>query len=175
MAAPFAERRRHMIERIREIFSTDSRFLAGWLEGSLADGSADDYSDIDLHLCVAADAWDSVWNRRLAVIEEIAPIIASLDIMGIFAVGCLMEGPVKLDVFFERESDLGSRPRAAIVQLWGPSELLARLRTGDDIPDAAIAHTLQTMVLGLMQGGAWPVRILAREQTTTFLYGEILL
>src|SRR5262249_16771392 len=52
----------------------------------------------------------------------------------------------------------------------GAVRAVARLRTGDDIPDAAIAHTLQTMVLGLMQGGAWPVRILAREQITTFLY-----
>ena len=53
---PFATRRTVLLERIVTLFSSDPRFPAGWLEGSLADGSADSYSDIDLHLYVADDA-----------------------------------------------------------------------------------------------------------------------
>ena len=94
---PFAKRRGEMIDRAVAIFSADTRFPAGWLEGSLADGSADAYSDIDLHLSVVESAWDEVWNGRRGVIEQIAAILASLDIMGVFGVGCLMAGPVKLD------------------------------------------------------------------------------
>ena len=89
---PFAIRRGELIDRAVRIFSTDSRFPAGWLEGSLADGSADPYSDIDLHLCVVESAWDEVWNGRRKEIERVAPILASLDIMGVFGVGCLIEG-----------------------------------------------------------------------------------
>ena len=65
---PFAKRRREMLDRAVAIFSADARFLAGWLEGSLADGSADAYSDIDLHLSVAESAWDEVWNGRRGAI-----------------------------------------------------------------------------------------------------------
>lgn len=172
---PFAVRRGELIDRAVAILSADARFPAGWLEGSLADGSGDSYSDIDLHLCVVEKAWDEVWNSRLGVIERIAPILASLDIMGVFGVGCLMAGPAKLDVFFERESGLASRPRIAVKRLWGASEIYERFKIGDDLGDAAIKHALETNVLGFLQGATWPVRILARGQISTFLFCEILL
>jgi len=44
---PFAARRGEMLDRAVATLSTDARFPAGWLEGSLADGSGDAYSDID--------------------------------------------------------------------------------------------------------------------------------
>jgi hypothetical protein len=172
---PFAARRGELLDRAIAIFSSDSRFPAGWLEGSLADGSADSYSDIDLHLCVVESAWDEVWNGRLSEIERVAPILASLDIMGVFGVGCLMAGPVKLDVFFEREGGLASKPRIAVKRLWGAPEIYERFKIGDDLGDPAIKYALESNVLGLMQGATWPVRILARGQIETFLFGEILL
>jgi hypothetical protein len=172
---PFAVRRRELLDRAVAIFSSDVRFPAGWLEGSLADGSADSYSDIDLHLCVVESAWDEVWNGRLREIERVAPILASLDIMGVFGVGCLMAGPVKLDVFFEREGGLGSRPRVAVKRLWGASEIYEHFKIGDDLGDAVIKHALESTVLGILQGATWPVRLLARGQINTFLFGEILL
>ena len=171
----FAVRRGELIERAVAVFSSNARFPAGWLEGSLADGSADSYSDIDLHLCVVESAWDEVWNGRLREIERIAPILASLDIMGVFGVGCLIEGPVKLDVFFERESGLASRPRIAVKQLWGASEIYQRFKIGDDLGEPAIKQALQSNVLGFLQGATWPVRIFARGQINTFLFDEILL
>jgi hypothetical protein len=172
---PFAVRRGALLDRAVAAFSNDARFPAGWLEGSLADGSADSYSDIDLHLCVDDNAWDEVWNARRSVIERIGPILASLDIRGVFGVGCLIEGPVKLDVFFEREGGLASRPRIAVKPLWGAPEIYDRLEIGDDLGDAAIAQALEFNVLGFLQGAAWPVRILARGQIDTFLFNEILL
>jgi hypothetical protein len=171
----FAVRRGEMIDWAVAIFSADARFPAGWLEGSLADGSADSYSDIDLHLCVVESAWDEVWNGRRGVIERIAPILASLDIIGVFGVGCLMAGPVKLDVFFERETGLASRPRIAVKQLWGAPEIYERFKIGDDLGDLVIRYALESNVLGILQGATWPVRILARGQIETFLFGEILL
>ena len=172
---PFAVRRGELIDRAVEILSTDARFRAGWLEGSLADGSADAYSDIDLHLCVIENAWDEVWNGRRSEIERIAPILASLDIIGVFGVGCLIEGPVKLDVFFERQGGLASRPRIAVKRLWGAPEIYERFKIGDDLGDAAIKHALESNVLGFLQGATWPVRLLARGQIKTFLFCEILL
>ena len=91
---PFANRRTTMLDRIVALFSTDPRFRAGWLEGSLADGSGDDYSDIDLHLCIADDSWDEVWKQHREIIETIAPILVSNDIMGTFATAFLMMAPI---------------------------------------------------------------------------------
>jgi len=172
---PFAVRRGELINRAVAIFSADACFPAGWLEGSLADGSADSYYDIDLHLCVVESAWDEVWDARRSVIERVAPILASADIMGAFGVGCLIEGPVKLDVFFEREAGLASRPRIAVKRLWGAPGIYERFKIGDDLGDAAIKHALESNVLGFLQGATWPVRILARGQINTFLFNEILL
>src|SRR5260370_35160465 len=140
---PFAVRRGELLDRAVAIFSGDARFPAGWLEGSLADGSADSYSDIDLHLSVVESAWDEVWNGRLREIERVAPILASLDIMGVFGVGCLIEGPVKLDVFFEREGGLASRPRIPVKRPWGAAEINDRFKIGDDPGEPAIktAHS----------------------------------
>jgi len=174
-AVPFAVRRSALLQKAVAIFSKDPRFPAGWLEGSLADGSADSFSDIDLHLCVTETSWDEVWKSRRSVIEQIAPILACLGIMGVFGLGCLMEGPVKLDVFFEKESSLTALTRLAVTQLWGAGEIFDRLRIGNDLGDAAIRRALESALLGFMQGATWPVRMLARGQRDTFLFNEILL
>jgi len=171
---PFAARRRDTIEKAIAVFSADQRFLAGWLEGSLADGSADSFSDVDLYLCVAESAWNEIWPNRRDQIERVAPILAAADVMGVFGIACLLEGPVKLDVFFERESTLTAKQRVAVKRLWGSDEIFWRLRIGDDLGDAAIARALEYTVLGFLQGATWPVRLLARGQHRTFLYSEIL-
>jgi hypothetical protein len=172
---PFAIRRGATVDKSVAIFSNDPRFLAGWLEGSLADGSADPFSDIDLYLCVADGAWDEVWPNRRDVIARVAPILAAADVMGVFGIGCLLEGPVKLDVFFERASSLAAKQRVAVKRLWGPEEIFARLRIGDDLGDAEIARALQFNVMGFLQGATWPVRMLARGQRHTFLLSSCML
>jgi len=111
---PFAVRRSELLDRAVAILSTDARFPAGWLEGSLADGIGDSYSHIDLHLCVADKAWEGAWPARRAVIEQIAAILASLDIPHIFEIACLLEGPLKLDVIFEKQSSIAARPRITV-------------------------------------------------------------
>jgi hypothetical protein len=172
---PFAVRRRETVEKAVAIFSADPLFPAGWLEGSLADGSADPFSDIDLYLCVADGAWDKVWPARRDVVGRVASILAAVDVMGVFGIGCLLEGPVKLDVFFERESSLASKQRVAVKRLWGPDAIFARLRIGDDLGDAAIARALEYNVMGFLQGATWPVRMLARGQRNTFLMSGCML
>lgn len=172
---PFATRRSALVDRAIALLSVDPRFPAGWLEGSLADGSADSYSDIDLHLCVDDQGFDEVWRARRGIIERLAPILASSDIMGAFAVGFLMEGPVKLDVFYERRSNLAARRRIAIKRLWGADEAYRQLKLGQDLGRNEIARALEYNVLGFLQGATWPVRLLARGQVNTFLFGEIML
>jgi len=114
-----------------------------------------------------------VWPNRRAIIDGVAPILAAQEIMGAFAVGCLIEGPVKLDVFFERRSNLAARKRIAVKRLWGPEETYAQFRLGDDLGADEIARMLQYNVGGILQGASWPVRMLARGQVDTFLFSEL--
>jgi len=137
-------------------------------------GPADSYSDIDLHLYVAEDSWDEVWAQRKTMVEKSAPVLVALDIVGVFAVALLMEGPVKLDVFYERRSNLASHPRVAMKRLWGPDDIFRQLTPGEDLGSNAIARALEYNVLGFLQGATWPVRMLARGQLNTFLFSEIL-
>jgi hypothetical protein len=163
---PFEVRRDSLIQHVVTLFSSDSRFPAGWLEGSLADGSADSFSDIDLHLCVSDEAWNEVWKHRREVIEEIAPILAATEIMGVFALGCLMQGPIKLDVFYDRINTLAQHKRIAVKRLWGPDEIYRQLKLGEDLGDHEIARSLQYNIMGFLQGATWPVRLLARARST---------
>jgi hypothetical protein len=175
MRAPFALRRDALIDRAVVKFASDPRFPSGWLEGSLADGNADDFSDIDLYLAVRDSDWTEVFNDRRAMVEKIAPILASMDIVGIFGVAALVEGPVKLDLFLERESAVGSHPRHAVKRLWGAEDFFARMTVGAPVDNASIARALESNILGFLQGATWPVRLLARGQIESFLFGAILL
>ena len=57
----------------------------------------------------------------------------------------------------------------------GAPEIYERFKIGDDLGDPLIKFALESNVLGLLQGATWPVRILARGQIETYLFGEILL
>ena len=86
-----------------------------------------------------------------------------------------MEGPVKLDVFYERRSNLASHRRVAMKRLWGPDDIYRQLKLGEDLGSNEIARALEYTVLGFLQGATWPVRMLARGQLNIFLFNEILL
>jgi len=86
-----------------------------------------------------------------------------------------MEGPVKLDVFYERRSNLASHRRVAMKRLCGPGDIYGQLKLGEDLGSNEIARVLEYNVLGFLQGATWPVRMLARGQLNIFLFNEILL
>ncbi len=48
----FTGRKEEFIQRVREEASKDDRVRAAWLAGSYGNGTADEYSDIDLHLLI---------------------------------------------------------------------------------------------------------------------------
>jgi predicted nucleotidyltransferase len=69
---------RILIERARELVLADDRIVAAWLAGSFGTGRADAYSDVDLHLLLAAGA-DFSWcdlGGELAPAVLCAPILA---------------------------------------------------------------------------------------------------
>lgn len=58
------------------ILETDQRLVACWLEGSFASGAADAWSDIDMHVAVRDDNFDSFFADRVRTLNCIRPILA---------------------------------------------------------------------------------------------------
>jgi hypothetical protein len=174
---PLASRHEEFIAQARTRLASDPRLVAGWLEGSLAEGTADPYSDIDLYLAARDDAADAVWAERLDLIGGVKPILASADMAfagGMRALGCLVEGPIKVDVVFLAMRDVPTRPHRLVRPLWGPAPALEEQADLEPLPEE-IRRALDPLVRMTLQGGMWPIRVLGRDQWDTFVYIELLL
>jgi hypothetical protein len=171
-------RREAFVERARILLAAEPRLVAGWLEGSLAEGKADPFSDVDLYLAARDNAVDAIWAERLELIDRVCPILASADMVfadGARAVGCLVEGPIKVDVVFLAERDLATRSPRATRPLWGPAPLPKAEPFNSGPADADVRRALDSLVRLTLQGGMWPIRVLGRGQWDTFVYVELLL
>lgn len=94
-----ARRRDALLVRIREDLETDERAAAAWLEGSFGRGTADAWSDIDLHVVVRDDAltawlggrndWFAQLGRPVMVMPSSASELGDWQ-------GVVFEGPVWL-------------------------------------------------------------------------------
>lgn len=168
-AAAFEARRDEVITRLEDLVRNDPRLIALWLQGSLADGTADPLSDIDAFLAVEDTAFDSVYAARLEIVAQLGTILAWSDptTPAFRAVHCLLDGPVKLDLFFEPQSTAGDRARRAVRVLLDKSDVGMRLRTDWQAPAEAVARAIETIVRGTRQGAAWPVRLMHRGQWST--------
>lgn len=164
-----------MLSRLEDLVRDDPRLLGLWLQGSLADGMADPLSDIDAYLAVEDAAFDAVYAARLETVAGLGSILAWMDATtpALKAVHCLLDGPVKLDLFFEPVSTIGDHARPAVRLLLDKSDIGSRLRTDWEAPVAVIGRAIETIVRGTRQGAAWPLRLLHRAQWSTFAMMEL--
>ncbi len=104
----FVEARNQVIERLRQAAETDTRIMACWLQGSLANGSADDLSDIDA--CVAVDdvALDQFLGDRGRFCSALGTLLffAADIVPGLRMAHCLFDGLVKLDLLVLKASEV---------------------------------------------------------------------
>jgi predicted nucleotidyltransferase len=106
---------RELLERVFARFRDDIRALGLVLGGSLAQGGADFYSDVDLYVVVRDGAFEDVFAERTSTAEAVgSPLFGfavdpvpggSTDHIVVY------DGPVKFDFMYLRESDLGPHPR----------------------------------------------------------------
>jgi hypothetical protein len=168
---PIAARHAAVIDRFTDAARAHSGIVAAWLQGSRADDSADAFSDIDYYLAVADEAFDSF--DKLAFVEQVAPVLVHVELFGGYAIACLLEGPVKLDLFVERASTAPNLERPAVRLLVDKTGIA--LKSGWSPSDADIARQIDSTIRGMLQGASWPVRLLRREQWMTHAYSELTL
>jgi predicted nucleotidyltransferase len=168
-------RREALVDRLVEVAKADRRIVAVWLQGSLARGDYDAYSDVDAYFAVEDAAFDQVWNERATLLARIARPFAWSEAAtpGLKAIHSLLEGGIKLDLFFEPASKLEQQKRPAVYVLHDCADCTQRLRTGFEAPVDAISNVLSIIVRMTRQGATWPLRLLHRDQWSTLAMMEL--
>jgi hypothetical protein len=171
-AEPIAARHEAVIGRLVDAARADDRIVAAWLQGSRADGSADDFSDVDFYVAVCDEGFAAF--DRLSFIAQAGRVLVHHDPFPFLTV-CLLEGPVKLDFFSEQLSRVGDVQRPAARMLLDKANVAARLQTSWEPDRATVARQLDNMLRMIYQGSSWPVRLLRRGNWATHAYSEMTL
>jgi len=175
MDQSFETARGNILAALTEMARADPRIEALWLQGSLATGQADAFSDIDAYLAVTDADFDSVWGERQALLQRLGGALASSDATtpGLMAVHALMVGGARLDLFFEKTSAAPGMARAVAKPLVDKSGIAARLNLAWRAPAPVIGRILQTTIRMTRQGATWPLRVLGRGQWSTLAMMEL--
>jgi hypothetical protein len=72
-----------LIERAADVTASDDRIRAAWLAGSFAAGTADEFSDIDLHCAISADSADWFREHWADLARRITPVVLAGPIPGV--------------------------------------------------------------------------------------------
>ncbi len=98
---------RSLLDRAQRFLSDDSRIDAVWLAGSLARGTGDALSDVDLLVCCAADQLDAVSHDIVRNAGTIAPVLLANSLVGGRVVSLVLEGWKRLDFSLTGREQLG--------------------------------------------------------------------
>jgi hypothetical protein len=175
MDQPFETTRSAILAALTAFATSDPRIEALWLQGSLATGQADAFSDIDAYLAIADASFVEVWAERAGLLALLGRALAWSDatIPGLTAVHALMNDGARLDLFFEKSSTAPDAPRPIAKVLVDKSGLAARLNLGWQAPVPLVGRIIQTIIRMTRQGATWPLRLLGREQWPTLAMMEL--
>lgn len=175
MDADFESARAALLARLTALAEADPRVEALWLQGSLATGTADAFSDVDAYLAVGDDVFDEVWAAREALLQQLGGALAWSDAPApaLKAVHALMRGGARLDLFFERTSAAPAAPRPVARALVDKTGLVAALDLSWRTSPTQVGRTLQTIIRMTRQGATWPLRVLGRGLWPTLAKMEL--
>ncbi|WP_436701172.1 nucleotidyltransferase domain-containing protein [Nocardioides sp. BYT-33-1] len=130
---------REFLDRLTPILQRDERILGLALAGSLAEGTADEHSDVDLVVVLRDAAYDEVMADRLGLIGSWTPLVDGFtgEHVGEPRLIIALVGPPLLHVDFKfvRISDLGERSGDPVV-VWERDGSLARALAGRPATEA---------------------------------------
>jgi hypothetical protein len=165
------------IGRAIDVLAADERVLAAWLEGSFAGGTADPWSDIDLHVAIADNDWDAFLPHRHTLIGRVAPVVSSVSTTmpwGAELIAANIARGVRLDLYTEKRSLLGNAIRRE-----PPGVLFDRAGIADELrinwpADALARLRLEEILRVFFYGATFPVRLVGREEPGSLLLNAML-
>ena len=159
-----------LIERALSVVRADDRITAAWLEGSFAAGTADAWSDVDLYIAVRDADYDAVVAERHNLINQIRPVLGYGEnpIPSGFLVYANLQGMLRLDLIFTKESEAGLRPRSRFKVLFdsGQATEKFRLREGLDL-----RARVEGWVREFSYGSFQPLRLVNRKEWASLQLG----
>jgi hypothetical protein len=82
-----ASEQARLIERCIEVVSSDERIEAAWLAGSFAVGTADEFSDIDLHCAISDESADWFREHWSDLARKISPVVLATPLSASGVIG----------------------------------------------------------------------------------------
>jgi predicted nucleotidyltransferase len=167
------------IDRILDVFERDQRVLAVWLEGSLAQGDGDAYSDVDVHVAVPDEGFEEFVADDDALLARLGEVISYVPVPVpgaklLPATVASRTGPVRVDLMVEQRSRIASAPRRHDV---GARFLLDRdgieqARAGAPGASFDAAGYLRGIMRTYFFGALWPWRMVGRRDWTALLWND---
>ena len=118
------------VESAHRVLSHDPRVRALWAGGSLADGTADRWSDVDLRLAVSDDDRPAFMAGIEDTLQAICPILGwrMRSMRGDDLVVVTFEGPLRADFVVTSPASLDRQRYEPVAPLFDPHGLGARLQ-----------------------------------------------
>jgi len=118
------------VESAHRVLSGDRRVKALWAGGSLADGTADRWSDVDLRLAVAEDDRGAFMAGIEETLQAICPVLGwrTRSMRGDDLVVVTFEGPLRADFVVTSPAGIRRQRYEPVAPLFDPFGLGARLQ-----------------------------------------------
>jgi len=167
------------IARTLAEFERDERVLAVWLEGSLAQGEGDAYSDVDVHVAVPDGDFEVFVADDDALLARLGEVISYIPVpipgtKLLPATVMSPTGPVRVDLMVEQRSRVSLSPRRHEI---GARFLLDRdgveeARAGAPDTSFDAAGYLSGIMRTYFVGALWPWRMVGRQDWTALLWND---
>jgi len=166
--------RETLIQRVTDRLAADDRVRGAWLSGSLARGTADEFSDVDVWLVAAESDRESLIDDWPAICDAITPTVLNQQVGNLAIFNAITPTWQRFDVVFGAPEEIPYRTRTTLKVLFDKDGLDTRLQDGGQplAPDPGRIRGLVTeffRVLGLL-----PV-IVGREEYVLGVSGAGLL
>jgi predicted nucleotidyltransferase len=118
-----------LIDEATRLLEADPRIEAAWLEGSIAAGHSDAWSDVDLNVAVRDGDFEGVVAERHEFLGGLGRVLGYYEggMPDGFLVAANLEGLRRIDLVLFRSSDAGRRPRPDVRALFDRAGVIERL------------------------------------------------
>lgn len=172
---------RNMLSECVRLIEVDGRVEGAYVVGSMADGTYDDYSDIDLYIVVRDEGYSGVYEERFRFAQKIGDVLSTFEVEWpkCQMLGAIYRNYVEIDfcytklgeteVFSDRYKillDRSGRIQKALVKKDFPVDVEAELKSQTDFALYNVLHAIDMLKRGEYWASIKQVETLRRRIVT---------
>jgi len=162
-----------LIDQLSRLLREDDRVLAAWLVGSLAQGSGDRFSDIDLYIVPGDLYYEAVFEERENLAQSLGDVLSTFEVSwpSCQMLGVILKNGVELDLCYSRldQCEIFKSDCSYKILFDKSGQLEQRLSTPvlpDDDPIEEIQHIIRSSHYHFLHA----IHGMARENLWSALY-----